>query len=122
MSGIDNLIPYKKGQSGNPKGRPVGAKSRNKVAKYWLEQLQNIKNPITLEVEDLSQEDLITLAMIKKARKGSETAYKYLLDSAYGTPATQTDITSGGEKITFNVQDVIKFNDNTKPKMEGPLE
>lgn len=32
------------------------------------------------------------------------------------------DVTSGGEKIDFNIHDVLKFNDNTKPEMEGPLE
>jgi len=32
----------------------------------------------------LSQEDIITLALIHKAKKGDVNAYKALMDSAYG--------------------------------------
>lgn len=120
---LDNLVPFEKGKSGNPAGRPKGAKNRSTIAKYWLEQSQNMKNPLTLEMEELTQEDLITLSMIKKARKGSEMAYKSLMDSAYGTPTSTQDITSGGEKISFNIQDVLKFgNDQAKSEMEKSLE
>lgn len=31
MAGKDNLKPFKKGKSGNPKGRPVGAKSTETI-------------------------------------------------------------------------------------------
>lgn len=119
---LDNLKNWQKGQSGNPSGRPKGTKNRNTIAKFWLEQIQSLKNPLTNETEELSQEDLITLAMIKKARKGSEMAYRHLLDSAYGTPTTQTDITSGGERINFNINDVLKFDDKTESQVEETLE
>jgi len=91
MANEDNLIPYKKGQSGNPKGRPVGSKNRSSIAKKWLCVEQNLKNPLTSELEDMSQEDLMTLALIKKAREGDTQAYQKLMDSAYGAPLQQID-------------------------------
>jgi len=89
MANEENLIPYKKGQSGNPKGRPVGSKNRSTIAKKWLSVEQDLKNPLTGDKETMSQEDLMTLALIKKAREGDTQAYQKLLDSAYGAPLQQ---------------------------------
>ena len=67
---LDNLTPFPPGNNANPNGRPKGSKNRSTIARKWLEVMQDTKNPITGELEKLSQEDLITLAMIHKARKG----------------------------------------------------
>ena len=90
----DNLKPqWNKGTSGNPKGRPKGSRNRSTIAKYWLDIEQKLKNPLTGEVESLSQEDLMTLAQIKKARDGDTSAYRSLQDSAYGSPVQQIEET-----------------------------
>ena len=94
MANEENLIRYKKGESGNPKGRPKGSKNRSCVAKKWLSVEQDLKNPLTSEMETMSQEDLMTLALIKKARDGDSTAYQKLLDSAYGAPVQQVEQTN----------------------------
>jgi len=94
MANEENLIRYKKGQSGNPKGRPKGSKNRSSVARKWLALEQNKNNPITDVEEILSQEDLMTLALIKKAREGDATSYQKLLDSAYGAPVQQVEQTN----------------------------
>jgi hypothetical protein len=67
---------FKKGESGNPNGRP------------------KLKNPLTGEKETMSQEDLMTLALIKKAREGDVSAYKALMDSGYGAPVQQVEQTN----------------------------
>ena len=82
---------FKKGQSGNPNGRPKGRKNRSTIARHWLEINQKLKNPITGDSETMSQEDLMTLALIKKAREGDVNAYKALMDSGYGAPVQQID-------------------------------
>lgn len=87
------LKPFEKGESGNPNGRPKGAKNRSTIARYWLEVNQNLKNPLTGESETMSQEDLMTLALIKKAREGDVNAYKALMDSGYGAPIQQVEQT-----------------------------
>lgn len=96
----EDLIPFVPGQSGNPNGRPKGSKNRSTIARKWLETMQDAKNPITGELEKLTQEDLITLAMINKARKGDVNAYKQLMDSGFGMPTQQIDVTT--ENPIFN--------------------
>jgi len=88
---LNNLNPFQKGESGNPAGRPKGSKNRSTIARHWLEVNQNLKNPLTGENETMSQEDLMTLALIKKAREGDVNAYKALMDSGYGAPVQQID-------------------------------
>jgi hypothetical protein len=75
---------FKKGESGNPKGRPVGSRSRSTIVREWMEAIERAKNPITGEVEELSQADIATLAVLKKARAGDVNAYRELMDSGYG--------------------------------------
>jgi len=107
MANEDNLIPFKKGESGNPKGRPVGSKNRSTIARHWLDINQNLKNPLTGENERMNQEDLMTLALIKKAREGDVNAYKALMDSGYGAAAQTID--TNLQINDFDLKDVIKF-------------
>jgi hypothetical protein len=93
MANEENLIPAKKGEVRNPNGRPKGAKNRSTIARQWLEVNQSLKNPLTGEQETMSQEDLMTLALIKKAREGDVAAYKALMDSGYGAPLQQVEQT-----------------------------
>lgn len=109
---LDNLKPFQQGESGNPSGRPKGSRNRSTIARQWLEVNQSLKNPLTGEQETMSQEDLITLALIKKARDGDVNAYKALMDSGYGAP-TQTNETSINV-ADFDIKDLFKI-DNIKP-------
>jgi|TARA_B110001452_G_scaffold125534_1_gene104177 hypothetical protein len=47
----------------------------------------------------LSQEDIITLALIHKAKKSDVNAYKALMDSAYGAVKQNVEITEGETPI-----------------------
>ena len=101
---------YEKGESGNPKGRPKGAKNRSTIARYWLAVNQNLKNPLTGESETMSQEDLMTLALIKKAREGDVNAYKALMDSGYGAPIQQVEQTQTNVDLSgLTTEDIKEF-------------
>ena len=101
MPNPENLQPhnFKKGQSGNPKGRPKGTRSRSTIVQQWLESSEVIINPLTGKNQRLQQSDIITLALIKKARKGDVQAFKELMDSGYGKTLTSVDVTTQGEKL-----------------------
>jgi hypothetical protein len=106
MAGKGQIEPrWKKGESGNPNGRPKGAKNRSTIARRWLEVNQSLKNPLTGEQETMSQEDLMTLALIKKAREGDVTAYKALMDSGYGAPLQQIEQTNIEQPLFPDVQE-----------------
>jgi hypothetical protein len=77
---------FKKGESGNPDGRPIGTKNRSTILKKWIEVNVKIKdksNP-TLKEIDGTVEDQIILALIAKARSGDVQAIKEINDTLYG--------------------------------------
>ena len=94
MANNENLKPFKKGVSGNPKGRKKGVKNRSTIIKelfnsigvlndYDFDQLQSKFPHIT---NDMSIEYLMTLVQVNNAIfKGDLRAYKVLNDSLYGT-------------------------------------
>ena len=89
MPNPQNIKPIQKGEVRNPKGRAKGTLNRKTLLRHWLSIEQDAKNPITKELEKLSQADLMTLAMIKKAREGDVNAYKTLME--WGTDYNETD-------------------------------
>jgi hypothetical protein len=110
MGKEDNLTPFQKGSNPNPNGRPKGSLNRSTIAKKWLEVTESVKNPITGENERLSQEDIMTLAVLKKARNGDVNAYKELLNNGYGLPTQKLDIKQ--EKPIFNGLNLDVNEDN----------
>jgi hypothetical protein len=106
---------FEKGQSGNPNGRPVGSKNRSTIAKKWLELNTNETNPITNQIENLSQEDIITLKQIEKAKDGDSNAYKLLMDSTYGMPQQQTEVNATVTNKEYKPIEFVKTkNDKDK--------
>lgn len=108
MPNPENIKPPVKGEIRNPNGRPKGSKNRSTIARQWLEVNQNLKNPLTGENETMSQEDLMTLALIKKARDGDVSAYKALMDSGYGAPVQQIEQTNTEIDLSGLTTDELK--------------
>jgi hypothetical protein len=111
MSKEDNLRHFNKGESGNPNGRPKGSKNRSTIAKKWLELTMNETNPLTNQIENLSQEDIITLKQIEKAKDGDSNAYKLLMDSTYGMPQQQTEVNATVTNKEFKPIEFVKTKD-----------
>ena len=106
MPNPQNIKPTKPGEIRNPKGKPVGTLNRKTLIKRWLTVEQDAKNPLTKELEKLSQADLMTLALIKKAREGDVSAYKTLME--WGTDDTQAE----EQKITVEFVEAKKDDAN----------
>jgi hypothetical protein len=108
MANEENLKPFGKGNNANPNGRPKGSKNRSTIARQYLDLITKQKNGLTGEVEELSQEEMITLAMLVKASKGDVNAYKAVMDSAFGQPKQTTD--TNLSVSDFNVKDLFKID------------
>ncbi len=92
---IDNLKPFKKGESGNLGGRPKGTRNRSTILKELL---------------DLNDQELLMhQAQIDKAIEQKDTnAYKAVLDSAYGAPVQQIEQTQTNVDLSDLTTDEIK--------------
>lgn len=72
----ENLTPFKKGQVGNPKGRPKK-----------IPALETILNQIlteTDEVDGLTRIERIIRAAVQQAENGDGKSFGYLMDRVYG--------------------------------------
>lgn len=93
MANNKNLRPAKKGEVRNPKGKAKGIQNASTIARRWAETEQTTKNPLTGADERLTQADLMTLAQIKNARAGDLSAYKEIMDRAYGKVTEESKVT-----------------------------
>ena len=84
--------PFKKGQSGNPKGKPCKIP---RLDKLLAEVLGEDKDGITAA-------KAILMALRAKATKGDVRAAEVLLDRAYGK-AKQVTEEIGNSQITLNI-------------------
>ena len=109
---LANLIPYKPGQTGNPKGRPKdipNAKKRitNELRKS-LDEIHEVVDEKTGEVKLVSEFSLL----IKKIKlmainQGNEQMIKLIWNYFDGMPQEFLDVTSGGETLPKNIEDII---------------
>jgi hypothetical protein len=94
----ENLKPFKKGESGNPNGRP-----------RKLPQLDELLADILGEDKDgITAAEAILKALRAKAAKGDIRAAEVLLDRAYGKPKQTTELTgSNGDPVQIIISDKL---------------
>lgn len=102
MANEQNLIPAKKGEIRNPKGRGKGVLNSKTRLLRLLELITETKNPVTGETEEFTIAEQLDMQIISKARKGDLKAYEILLDRLEGKAKQSTEIeVSGGINITW---------------------
>lgn len=95
----EEKTPAKRGRP--PK--PVVKTTRKDIAdttKFWLSLQTLVSNPITKKKELLSQLDVMTIKMIRKAKDGNVNAYNALMDRAFGKPKQYTE-TNVNQRVTI---------------------
>lgn len=99
-----HLIPFEKGESGNPNGRPLGQKNYATLYREALIKLAklNDKEPEELELELISKG-------IMSARGGDYRFYKDVLDRLLGTAVQNVGIKLEPDELTrTKSKDLIK--------------
>lgn len=105
-----NLKPYKKGQSGNPKGRPKKYVLTLKKEGYKLTEINDtIQAMVSMNIEELKKvyendnstilEKTVAAALRNGLKKGQLESIETLLNRVYGKPKEKVDITTQGDKI-----------------------
>jgi hypothetical protein len=80
---------FKKGKSGNPKGRPPKLPKLDELLATVMGEERN----------GMTAAEAVLKSMLAKATKGDVRAAELLLDRTFGKLRTDVDVTSGGEKI-----------------------
>ncbi len=100
MPSGDKTIAQRHGFHKNPErinrnGRPKGV-TRATIVKKWLDLPETITNPVTGQLEQVTQEDAITLNLLRIARTGKGhtaiAAYQALMDSRHGKPVKEIEL------------------------------
>ena len=95
----ENIEPhkFKPGQSGNPKGRPKGARSLSTILREMLEE------PIEIVVDGKKERrefrEVIIRKLLKKANDGDMRAIQEIFDRVEGKAQQKIDHTTQGEMI-----------------------
>lgn len=102
----EDLIPYKKGQSGNPAGRPKGSKNRSTIIKEILSLMVQVKDHNGDDVWQ-SNEYRMVQAMVNKAiEKGDVAAFNALYDNLYGKLKDTVDMNTT-EQVNHDFRKLI---------------
>ena len=83
---------FKKGQSGNPNGRPIGALGSKTILQKYLSITTEAVNPITNESESLTIAEQMHLKQIAKAIEGDLYSYKEINDRLEGKTTSVQEI------------------------------
>lgn len=105
QASLDAIKPFQApkwepGQSGNPAGKPKGARNRNTVLKEMLglkmpkdKNGKEQRNPLDPDDQDFTVEKGVTAALLRKALQGDVNAIREVLDTAYGKNKDVHEIT-----------------------------
>lgn len=96
---------FKKGQSGNSKGRPKGARGFKTDLKYELSQRMTIsENGKSMK---LSKQQIILKQLAGKAMKGDIRAINKLTDLAVGVLGVEDEPTKGPASLALSKQAIL---------------
>ena len=118
---INNIVKigeqnrFKKGQSGNPAGKPKGARNISKVLKdilnaVFLDDNGNPeKNPFDIDGANLTVQERMHLEMMRAAYKDRDvSAYNAVMDRAFGKVTNKTELTGAdGAPIPVKIVDDV---------------
>ena len=132
MANENNLIPFKKGVSGNPNGRPKSYVTGLKDIGYNMTEINMaIRNMLSMNIEELRKvyenpeatilEKTVAGAMRKSLEKGSLYSIETLLSRVFGKPKETSDVKQDTE-ITIRFANGDYFTESTQGTRESSQE
>lgn len=127
MSNTEYLKSWQPGESGNPAGKPVGAKNRSTIARKVLEMrgilptatFEKLKEVYPELTQNMTAEEMATLVQLVNAiTKGDTNAYKAIFDSAYGMPKQGVEV----EGLQAMAAPVINIYNSAPPMAQSEKE
>jgi hypothetical protein len=94
---VQNLKPFKKGTTGNPKGRPKKLPDIDTL----------LADVLGSEDDDKSEAKAVIKSLLTQAKKGNVRAIEVLLDRAYGKAKQTVDQNVNVKE--FSLKDIVKF-------------
>lgn len=108
VKGQENLIPYKKGQSGNPSGKPKGILTKDQVhavlgrfSSLNREELQAVVN----NPKSTMLEIMVASVMVKAAQHGDHARLEFLWSRSIGKVKEEIEHTGNQPQIIVTVPD-----------------
>lgn len=92
MSNTNPVKKFKKGETGNPNGRPKKEDSLTEVMRTYLQEIP--------EGQTRTRKELFVDKSFQKASEGDPTFAKLVWNYIDGMPKQAVDVTSGGEKLS----------------------
>lgn len=112
MAGIDNLTPYEKGVSGNPKGKIAGTKNRSTVLKELYAMVIQGKDFSGAE-KSMPVETAMMTSLIMQGLKGDVMAIREAQDTVYGKIVDKSET-----NMTVNTMGKVKDADGKELKFD----
>ena len=99
---------YQKGQSGNPNGRPRGARNRNTIVR------EQMNRKITLTSPDgnsrrISTKEGIIMKQINKALQGNTGSAKWMIELSDAADAEYNEISMARETLNHDDAQILKL-------------
>ena len=99
----ENLKSWKKGQSGNPAGKPIGTRSFKSILNKYLDKTLKSKDPFEGKTSDIPAREIMMLKLIGEGLKGNLTAIRYVCDMIDGPIKQVMDVNHGDVDIDSRI-------------------
>lgn len=111
----ENLKPWQPGQSGNPAGRPEGARSLSTLLREMLEE----KIDVQIEGQGATKKqfkEVLLRRLLKAANEGDIRAINTIFDRVDGKAQQFIELTPGAGAADLGFKHEVIFRDFTKPQ------